>query len=107
METFSALLSIRAVNTPVTDEFPHKGQWRGAFFICVWLYAWVNNAEARDLRRHRVHYNVIVMIRCVRRTTSVVHEYILFSISIFVVQEKETFEIFVANFQFEEINWYL
>ena len=40
---------------------PHK--WRGAliFFICVWINGWVNNPEAGDLRRYRVHYDVIVM----------------------------------------------
>ena len=42
---------------------PHKGQWRGALmfsFICAWINAWVNN---RDLRRHRVHYDVTVMFK--------------------------------------------
>ena len=45
-------------------EFPHKGQWRGALkfsFICVWINGWVNNGEACDLRRHRPHYDIIVM----------------------------------------------
>ena len=44
---------------------PHKGQWRGALIfslICAWINAWVNNREAGDLRRHRVHYDVIVMM---------------------------------------------
>ena len=27
-----------------------------------WIYGWVNNREAGDLRRHRAHYDVIVMI---------------------------------------------
>ena len=43
---------------------PHKGQWCGAMifpFICVWIIGWVNNREAGDLRRYRVHYDVIVM----------------------------------------------
>ena len=43
---------------------PHNGQWRGALMfssICVWLNGWVNNREAGDLRRHRAHYDVIVM----------------------------------------------
>ena len=43
---------------------PHKGQWRGALMfplICVWINDWVNNLEAGDLRRYRVHYDVIVM----------------------------------------------
>ena len=43
---------------------PHKGQWHGALMlslICVWINGWVNNREAGDLRRHRAHYDVIVM----------------------------------------------
>ena len=43
---------------------PHKGQWRGALvfsLICVWTNGWVNNRDASDLRRHRLHYDVIVM----------------------------------------------
>ena len=42
----------------------NKGQWRGAlmfFLICAWINAWVNNREAGDLRRHRAHYDVILM----------------------------------------------
>ena len=44
---------------------PHKGQWRGALMfslICAWINSWVNNREAGDLRRHRSHYDVIVML---------------------------------------------
>ena len=44
---------------------PHKGQWRGALMfslICVWINGWVNNREAGNLRRHRAHYDVIVMM---------------------------------------------
>ena len=43
---------------------PHKGQWRGALMfslICARINGWVNNGEAGDLRRHRAHYDVIVM----------------------------------------------
>ena len=43
---------------------PHKGQWRGALMfslICVLINDWVNNRQAGDLRRHRAHYDVIVM----------------------------------------------
>ena len=64
METFSALLAICAVNSPVTDEFPHKGQRRGALMfslICAWIYGWVNNREAGDLRRHHAQYDGTVM----------------------------------------------
>ena len=44
---------------------PHKGQWRGALMfslICTRINGWVNNGEPGDFRRHRVHYDVIVMI---------------------------------------------
>ena len=64
METFSALLAVCVGNSPVPVNFQHKGQWRGALmfsFICVWINDWVNNREAGDLRRHRDHYDVIVM----------------------------------------------
>ena len=43
---------------------PHKGQWRGALMfslISAWINGWVNNREAGDSRRHRAHYDVIVM----------------------------------------------
>ena len=42
----------------------HKGQWRGALMfslICAWINVWINNREAGELRRHRAHYDVIVM----------------------------------------------
>ena len=44
---------------------PHKEQWRGDLMfslICASINDWVNNREAADLRRHRAHYDVIVMI---------------------------------------------
>ena len=31
--------------------------------IFAWIYGWVNNREAGDLRRHRAHYAVIVMVK--------------------------------------------
>ena len=43
---------------------PHRGQWRGALMlslICAWINGWVNNREAGDMRRHRVHYDVTLM----------------------------------------------
>ena len=67
IETFSALLALGAGNSPVTGEFPYKGQWYGALMfslICVWINAWVNNCEAGDLRHHRAHYDVTVMQHC-------------------------------------------
>ena len=43
----------------------HKCQWRGVLMfslICTWINCWINNHEAGDLRRHRSHYDVIVMM---------------------------------------------
>ena len=54
-----------AGNSPVPGE--HKGRWHGALMfslICVWINGWINNRGAGDLRRHRTHYDVIVMHRC-------------------------------------------
>ena len=45
-------------------NFHNKGQWRRALMfslIGAWINAWVNNRKADDLRRHRAHYDVIVM----------------------------------------------
>ena len=42
----------------------HKGQWRGAFMFPLsasWTNGWVNNRDDGDLRRHRAHYDVIIM----------------------------------------------
>ena len=44
---------------------PHKGKWRGALIfplICAWTYSWANNGDAGDLRRHRAHYDVTLMV---------------------------------------------
>ena len=74
METFSGLLALCAENSSVIGDFPpppppptshtHKGQWRGGLMfssISAWTNGWVNNRDAGDLRRHRAHYDVIVM----------------------------------------------
>ena len=63
METFSALLAICVGNSPVPVNSSQKGQWCGAFvfsLVCVWIISWVNNHEAGDLRRYRIHYDVTV-----------------------------------------------
>ena len=54
---------VRGIHRSPVDS-PHKGQWRGALMcslICAWINGWVNNHKAGDLRRHRAHYDVIVM----------------------------------------------
>ena len=64
METFSASLGVGAGNSPVTGEFPTQRPVARSFavlFICSWINGWVNNGEAGDLRRHRAHYDGIIM----------------------------------------------
>ena len=44
---------------------PDKGQWRGALMfslICAWTNGWLNNRDAGDLRCHRAHYDVTMMM---------------------------------------------
>ena len=56
------------VRSPVNS--PHKGQWcRALMFslICAWMNAWLNNRDVGDLRRHRAHYDVIVMYETIFR----------------------------------------
>ena len=64
METFPHYWPfVRGIHrSPVNS--PHKGQWRGAliFFICAWTNGWVNNRGAGDLRLHRAHHDVIVLV---------------------------------------------
>ena len=41
---------------------PDKSRWRGALmFSSIWTNGWVNNRDVGDLRRHRAHYDVIVI----------------------------------------------
>ena len=63
METFSALLAICAGNSPVTGEFLAQRPVTRSFdvFFDLRLNKRVNNREAGGLRRHRAHYDVIVM----------------------------------------------
>ena len=64
METFSALLAFCAGNSPVTGEFPSQRPVTRGFnvsLIFAWINGWVNNREAGGLRRHRAHYDDIVM----------------------------------------------
>ena len=54
---------VRGIHRSAVNS-PHKGQWRGALMfslICAWINGCVNDGEAGDLRRHRVHYDVTVM----------------------------------------------
>ena len=60
------------VTGPLWGEFSgHRwipltnGQWRGALvfsLICAWADGWANHRHAGDLRRHRAHFDVTVMM---------------------------------------------
>ena len=96
METFSELLAICAGNSPVPVNSPHKGRWRGALMfslICAWINDRVNNREAGDLRRHRGHYDVIVMTffcRCHHHPLLILTA-IFISIVIFITRHSRFF----------------
>ena len=65
MEIFSTLLALCVGSHQSPVNSPHKGQWRRALMfslICTWTNGWANNRNAGDLRRHRVHYDVTVML---------------------------------------------
>ena len=51
-----------AGNSPVTDEFPSQRPVTRSFDVCAWTHDWVNNRGANDLRCHRAHYEVTVMV---------------------------------------------
>ena len=80
METFSALLALCAVNSPVTGEYPSQRLWRGTLMfslICAWTNGWVNTRDASDFRRHHTHCDVTVMQWWIQywRHTRDVHHY--------------------------------
>ena len=60
METFSALLAICAVNSPVTGEFRAQRPVTLRFEVFFYLHL---NKRLSDLRRHRAHYEAIVMAK--------------------------------------------
>ena len=73
MEILFALLAHCDGNLCFIGEFP-AGQWHEALMfslICAWINGSVNNREAGDLRRHRAHYDVIVMCMKVKHNSTV------------------------------------
>ena len=65
-------LFVRRIHLSAVNS-PHKDQRRRAFmfsFICAWTNSWVNkvnNRDAGDLKRHRNHYDVTVLMRQLSR----------------------------------------
>ena len=64
MKIFTVLLALCSGNSQVTGEFPSQRPVTQSFdvsLICALNKRLVNSPEAGDLRRHRAHYDVIVM----------------------------------------------
>ena len=54
--------NISGVTGQLCGEFTgHRSQRPVTRSACAWINGWVNNGEAGDLRRHRSHYDFIVM----------------------------------------------
>ena len=67
IEIFSVLLALCKGNPPVIGGFPSQRPVTQSFdvsLICAWPNGWVNHQDVGDLRRHRAHYDVIVM-KCI------------------------------------------
>ena len=55
---------VREIHPSPVDS-PHKGKWRGLLIfslVCVWPNGYANYRDAGNLRRHRGHYDVTVMV---------------------------------------------
>ena len=57
---FRAFLALCAGNSLVPGKASDAELWRFLWSL-PWINGWVNNRKAGDLRRHRAHYDVIVM----------------------------------------------
>ena len=57
MEPFSALLALCVENSPVMGEFLSQRSVTRSSDV------WLNNRDAGDLKRHRAHYDVSVMVK--------------------------------------------
>ena len=66
MEIYSELLALCSGNSSVPIEFPSQRLVTRSFdvsLICTWPNGCVNNRNDGDLRRHRAHYDVNVVIQ--------------------------------------------
>ena len=55
---------VRGIHQSPVDP-PHNGQWRGALMLSLiraWTHGWVNDPDVGDLRNHRAHYDVTLML---------------------------------------------
>ena len=103
---------------------PHKGQGRGALMFALiwgWINGWVNKREAGDLRRHRAHSYVIVMvIHCLSCPIFLMNVPDAFTVkevwqhhhpphSVFMVDHLNAFyyKIYRCDLPYHEIWWYV
>ena len=64
IETFSALLALCEGNPPITGGFPSQRPVTRNFDVFIaWTLYWASNRNARDLKRHRAHYDATVMVK--------------------------------------------
>ena len=86
METFSAILDLCAGNSPVLGEFATQRPVTRSFEVFLWakprINGWINNRYAGDLRRHRAHYDVIVMSDDQVRNAGLIPEEIILGVQI-------------------------
>ena len=88
---------VRGIHRPPVNS-PHKCQWRGALvfsFIYTRINGWENNRKAGDLRRHRDHYDVIVMQYGIRYILGIMH--MVHPLMCFVVVWTETIVMTSSN----------
>ena len=67
---------VRRIHRPPVNS-PHKGQSRGALMftlICAWMNDWVYTRQAGDLRRHRAHHDVTVMMTQILQHLKIMRE---------------------------------
>ena len=68
METFSALLAFCEGHPPISGGFPSQNPATRSFDVFFDLHlnnGSANNRDSGDLRCHRAHYGVIVMVYCI------------------------------------------
>ena len=112
METSSALLVICAGNSPVTAEFPAQRPVTRSFdvFFDLRLNKRLSNiSETGDLRRHRVHYDVIAMHTQIVAQGNVFENVVPYMISILCkLKDTNLFgrEHKLSNRRINSISWF-
>ena len=111
MEVLSSDTNITMVNicntsrrSPVNST--HKGQWPEALrfsLICAWLNGWVNNREAGDLRRNRIHYGVTVMLWICLKRYPMHLEFSWDQLDMFVMKYCEVYQVYFQIIESEYV----